>query len=125
MDNSYHNGFRVLASGHATPRRPPLLAVNPVERNTTSNLDLSSIKVCLKLLQAFHHPEIIEDATTRGSPPTGMAQKVAHLTSFIKPAAPNDTVLNKIKDNTTKWMKQNLTALKNTMLGSYWISALV
>ena len=41
-----------------------------------------------------------------------MAQKVAHLTSFIKPAAPNDTVLNKIKDNTTKWMNQNLTALK-------------
>ena len=54
-----------------------------------------------------------------------MAQKVAHLTSFIKPAAPNDTVLNKIKDNTTKWMNQNLTAIKNTMLGSYWISALV
>ncbi|KAI4799595.1 hypothetical protein KUCAC02_016805, partial [Chaenocephalus aceratus] len=53
-----------------------------------------------KLLQAIHHVEILDEAARRGSPPPGMTRKAQLLTSFIKPAAPNNKTLNLLEENT-------------------------
>ena len=41
-----------------------------------------------------------------------MARKVAYLTAFIKPAAPDDIVLTEIKNNTIDWLNNNLRILQ-------------
>lgn len=114
MEPAYRNRFSVLANADRHhPRRPspppPVPSDDPAGTNTP---DLSLIKVYFKILQAIHHTEILEEAAKRGSPPIGMAKKVTMLTSFIKPAAPNNIVLNKIKNNTKCWMDTNLSILR-------------
>ena len=54
---------------------------------------------------------MLEESIRTGIPPLGMARKVAQLTAFIKPAAPDDLVLNKIKENTMEYMIKNVKTL--------------
>ena len=95
-----------------TSRRPSALG----EQNENSNgldtrIDLS--KQYFKLLQALHHLEILNSAIERESYPIGMTRQVDKLTSFIKPAAPNATILGKVASNTKAWLCNNVIALRD------------
>ena len=111
MANSYHNRFSLLGTHISGPQRPPPPKATPVGTNTLTDLNFKLSKTYFKLLQSIHHTEILAEALSKGAPPLGMAKKVAHLTAFIKPAAPDDTVLTLIKNNTITWMNNNLHIL--------------
>ena len=113
MANDFRNRFSLL--GRPThpldPHKHSLLKLTPAGTVPSTDPDLKLIKQYFQILQSIHHTEILEEAITTGIPPLGMARKVAHLTAFIKPAAPDDLVLNKIKENTMEWMIKNLKIL--------------
>ena len=112
MANYLHNNTpRLLGTHLKVLQRPPHKGA-PVGPDTSGTSDLQLIKTYFKLLQAIHHIEILDEALMKGAPPTGMAKKVAHLTAFIKPAAPDSIVKDKIKNNTMDWMNNNLKILK-------------
>ena len=107
MANSYRNRFSLLDTHLTEPQKPPPSKVTP----DTSDFLLS--KTYFKLLQSIHHTEILSEALLKGAPPLGMAKKVAYLTAFIKPAAPDEIVLTEIKKNTINWMNNNLQILQD------------
>lgn len=55
------------------------------------------------MLQAIHHTPTF---------PGGMFKRVQKLTTFIKPSSPYDVTAKKIKENTHKWMFDNLDILR-------------
>lgn len=64
-----------------------------------------------KLLQAIHHAEITERSRNTANFPVGMLRQVQKFTSFIKPSSPNNSTATKIKENTHKWMMNNISIL--------------
>ena len=113
MANDFRNRFSLL--GRPThpidPQKPSLSKSTPVVTGLLTPLDPKLIKHYFQLLQSLHHIEILEDSIRTGIPPLGMARKVTQLTTFIKPAAPDDLVLDQIKDNTLEYMIKNLKTL--------------
>lgn len=69
-------------------------------------------KQYFKLIQATHHKYIIDKAIATQSFPPGMMRQVNRLTDFIKPAAPTQHTRTRVADNTTTWMKNNMTILQ-------------
>ena len=117
MANAFRNRFSLLGRPiHPldSQKHSPLNSA-PVGTVPSTDLDPKLIKQYFQLLQSIHHIEILEEAIRSGIPPLGMARKVAHLTAFIKPAAPDDLVLNKIKENTMEWMIKNLKDRKSVV----------
>ena len=100
MANSFKNWFSLLGTYNTIPQKPPPSKVNPVGTDTLNNSEFLLSKTYFKLLQSIHHTEILSEALRTGVPPLGMARKVAYLTAFIKPAAPDEIVLSEIKNNT-------------------------
>src|SRR4029434_3477115 len=95
-----------------TSRRPSALGEQDENSNgLDTRKDLS--KQYFKLLQALHHLEILNSAIERESYPIGMTRQVDKLTSFIKPAAPNATILGKVASNTKAWLCNNVIALRD------------
>ena len=73
---------------------------------------LGTTKVYFRLLQAIHHAEIITDALNKDTLPKGMVNKVQKLTTFIKPASPNQFTFTAVQNNTRNWMKNNFLILR-------------
>ena len=111
MANSFKNRFSLLGTYNTMPQKLPPSKVNPVGTDTLNNSEFLLSKSYFKLLQSIHHTEILSEALRTGVPPLGMARKVAHLTAFIKPAAPDEIVLSEIKNNTIEWLNNNLRTL--------------
>ena len=111
MANDFRNRFSLL--GRPTHLTDPqkLIKLTPVGTSLSTDLDPKLIKHYFQILQSIHHTEILEESIRTGIPPLGMARKVAQLTAFIKPAAPDDLVLNKIKENTMEDMIINVKTL--------------
>ena len=111
MANYFRNRFSLL--GRPTHLTDPQkhIKMTPVGTSSSTDLDPKLIKQYFQLLQSIHHTEILEESIRTGIPPLGMAKKVAQLSAFIKPAAPDDLVLNQIKDNTLEYMIINLKTL--------------
>lgn len=70
------------------------------------------VKKYFKLIQATHHLQILNSALENNTFPIGMTRKVDKLTSFIKPAAPDQIILEKVKAHTNQWMRSNILTLK-------------
>ena len=111
MANSFKNRFSLLGTYNTVPQKPPPSKVNPVGTDTLNNSEFVLSKTYFKLLQSIHHTEILSEALRTGVPPLGIARKVAYLTAFIKPAAPDEIVLSEIKNNTIEWLNNNLRTL--------------
>ena len=111
MANDFRNRFSLL--GRPTHLTDPQkhIKLTPVGTSPSTDLDPKLIKHYFQILQSIHHTEILEESIRTGIPPLGMARKVAQLTAFIKPAAPDDLVLNQIKENTMEYMIVNLKTL--------------
>ena len=112
MANSYKNRFSLLGTYNTVPQKPLPSKDTPVGTLTSSNSEFLLCKTYFKLLQSIHHTEILSEALITGIPPLGMARKVAYLTAFIKPAAPDYIVLTEIKNNTIDWLNNNLRILQ-------------
>ena len=69
-------------------------------------------KLYFKIIQALHHKNITDRAVSSRELPRGMLRQVQKLAHFIKPAAPTDTTLQKIDDNTNNWMHTNMLILQ-------------
>ena len=113
MANDFRNRFSLLGRPtHPTdPQKHSLLKLTPVGTSLSTDLDPKLIKHYFQILQSIHHTEMLEESIRTGIPPLGMARKLAQLTAFIKPAAPDDLVLNKIKENTMEYMIKNVKTL--------------
>jgi hypothetical protein len=96
MANDFRNRFSLLGRPtHPTdPQKHSLLKLTPVVTGLLTDLDPKLIKHYFQILQSIHHTEILEESIRTSIPPLGIARKVAQLTAFIKPAAPDDLVLN-------------------------------
>ncbi|XP_047670385.1 uncharacterized protein LOC113662967 isoform X3 [Tachysurus fulvidraco] len=75
----------------------------------TSHIVLN--KQYFKLIQITHHIQIISHAIHTDAFPKGMSKQVNRLTKFIKPACPNNVVLQYVADNTNQWMRRNMRLL--------------
>lgn len=75
-------------------------------------LRTDATKVYFKLIQAIHHAEIISNSLEQNSFPKGMVQKIHKMTAFIKPASPNSTVFQQVKENTDSWIHNNFLILR-------------
>lgn len=96
-------------------QKPNALRQNKQQQNSHNN---RTEKVYLKLLQAIHHAEIIKKSLDSANFPAGMIKQVQKLTSFIKPSSPNSSTASKIKENTHKWMLNNMNILHQEVIAS-------
>ncbi len=115
------NRFSVLSelpdSGESQVRPTPNNKKTHVQNRNVTNLQGVSIqpdntKKYFKILQAVHHAEILLDMTNRDTLPQGMLKQVNRLSSSIKPSSPNETVRDLVRQNTMKWMTDNMQILR-------------
>lgn len=88
-----------------THTQPPLFTRPPPAATRKAS------KQYFKLIQAIHHKRNIDHSIHTNTFPPGMLRQVTRLTDFIKPAAPTAETHTRISDNTTTWMKNNMTIL--------------
>ncbi|XP_073669419.1 uncharacterized protein [Paramisgurnus dabryanus] len=116
MSLPLHNRFTPLMDTTSSGERKLNLPLK--EQNSTKipirdgSVDLDLTKKYFKLLQAIHHSEILLKSVSENFYPPGMYRQVNKLTAFIKPSSPNPETLEKVKQNTTLWMNQNMTILR-------------
>ncbi len=70
-------------------------------------------KLYFKLIQATHHLGIINKAISTKTFPPGMQRQATRLTDFIRPAAPSVETTARVSENTTTWMQNNMTILRD------------
>lgn len=90
---------------HTTPDLNTTLQNIP---NDIPQHTIPSTKTYFKYIQITHHIHIIQKALETQAYPKGMTRQVNKLTQFIKPACPNTTILQRLKDNMASWMQGNL-----------------
>ena len=90
MADSFRNRFSLLGSPTHLADPQQHIKFTPVGTSRPMDLDPKVIKRYFQILQSIHHTEILEESIRTGIPPKGMARKIAQLTAFIKPAAPDD-----------------------------------
>ena len=89
-----------------TETQPRQSSYPPIDRG-----ELILSKQYFRLMQSTHHLAILEKCQIEKSVPVGMQRKVESLSSFIKPAAPGPWIIERVKQNTVKWIETNLLDL--------------
>src|SRR4029434_11246809 len=89
-----------------TETQPRQSSDPPIDRG-----ELILSKQYFKLMQSTHHLAILEKCQIEKSVPVGMQRKVESLSSFINTAAPGPWIIERVKQNTVKWIEPNLLDL--------------
>lgn len=92
---------------HARHAEPLQVAQTPTQQKPEVT------KTYFRLLQAIHHSEIISTSLETNTFPKGMTNKVNKMSTFIKPACPNQNTLMKVELNTTEWVRNNFVILRD------------